>query len=134
MLRLPREAYDAIVDRAREGAPEEVCGVLVGDHGDESAVRRAIPTDNAADAPRTRYEIDPEELYAVIEDAEDDGDAVVGFYHSHPEGPARPSGTDLAQATWTGYSYLIVDLAGEPFVGSWRYTGESFSREVLRLE
>jgi proteasome lid subunit RPN8/RPN11 len=34
----------------------------------------------------------------------------VGFYHSHPDHPARWSATDLAEAHWTGCSYVITSV------------------------
>lgn len=136
MLRFDRSAHDAVVAAAREGAPREVCGVLAGEYGDEeSRVAAAHPTANVADAPRTRYELDPEEQLRVIEGIEDRGRDVVGFYHSHPSGPAAPSGTDVANATWSGYSYVICALVGEPVVRSWRWDREagSFEREVVEV-
>lgn len=133
MLTLPRSVRDELVARAREGAPHEVCGILAGDRGEVSTVERAVPTENVADAPRVRYAIDPEEQVAVMDDLESADLDVVGFYHSHPEGPERPSATDEARATWAGYSYLIVSLAGaEPTAGCWRWTGERFEEEEIR--
>jgi len=145
MIRFTREAYDAMVAHAREGTPEEVCGVLGGRReaaGEETAaaadtvdlvstVRRA---DNAAAASRSTYEIAPAEQLSLMDAIEADGEEVVGFYHSHPQGPPRPSRTDAAQATWPDRPYVIVVLDGEtPFVGSWRWTGEAFVSERVAL-
>jgi proteasome lid subunit RPN8/RPN11 len=137
MIELPRETYDAIVDHASEGAPEEVCGVLGGDYGEErTRVESAHRAENAAETPKTEYEIDPEEQLALIETIEDDGGEVAGFYHSHPAGPTQPSATDAARATWPGVSYCIVVLDGRhPYVGSWRWNddSETFEQEVVRV-
>lgn len=139
MLELARTVYDVMVDHARKGAPAEMCGVLVGmEHGEDeqgvTAVERAIATENVADHPNTTYRIDPEELFEVIETAESVGQEVVGFYHSHPTGPRGPSQTDVAQATWDGYPYLIVSLDGAvPFVDGWRWNGERFVPEPIRV-
>ena len=44
------------------------------------------------------------------------GGELVGFYHSHPDNPARPSQTDLDQA-WPTFSYVILAVQnGEPGV------------------
>lgn len=134
-LLLDPSVRDAVVTHAREGAPEEVCGVLGGTYGargdgDPSHARTARRVPNVAATPRTRYELDPAAQFRAMEAVEDDGEAVVGFYHSHPRGPSRPSATDEALATWTGYSYVIVSFDGSaPEVGSWRWTGEGFERE-----
>lgn len=132
MLVLPDSVRDTILSHAERGGEEEICGVLAGDHGDErSRVTAAHPTANAAANPRTRYRIDPEELLATIESIEEAGREVVGFYHSHPNGPAAPSATDAARATWSGYSYVICSLDGSPSIDSWRWTSEEFVAEEI---
>lgn len=140
VIEFTRAAYDAVVDHARRDDPAEVCGVLAGFPGetadrDRDVVVEARPTENVAERPETRYRIDPEELFAVVESIENDGLGVVGFYHSHPAGPANPSETDVARATWTDHSYVICALDGHPFVGSWRWRGdeEGFVRETVAL-
>jgi proteasome lid subunit RPN8/RPN11 len=131
-------ARTAIVDHARVGAaetpPVEVCGVLVGEQStDWDRVTGSRRVANAAADPTTRYELDPETTMATIDDVTDAGDDVVGFYHSHPHGPAEPSATDRELATWTGYVYLVVSLAGvNPAISAWRWTGERF--EQLTVE
>ncbi|RQH03553.1 M67 family peptidase [Natrarchaeobius oligotrophus] len=112
---------DAIVERARDGRPREICGVLGGEFGDErSRVRSQYPAANVAETPRTRYRIDPERQLSIFDRLEERGEEIVGFYHSHPTGPPRPSATDAAKATWPDRSYLIASL--EPFeLGSWRW-------------
>jgi proteasome lid subunit RPN8/RPN11 len=146
-LVLDRPVRDAVVEHARDGDPEEVCGVLGGTHGTvgtdggageadvgSSYARTARRVSNVAAEPRSRYELDPTEQFRAMEAVEAAGDAVVGFYHSHPRGPLAPSATDEALATWAGYSYVIVSLGGpEPEVGSWRWTGEAFRRERVEL-
>lgn len=132
-LRIETDVHTRLLTRARDGAPDEVCGVLIGRRADALAevVTDARPVPNVADDPQVRYELDPAETLTVIEAAEDATDDVVGFYHSHPSSPARPSATDRAQATWTGYVYCIVSPT-ENAVRAWRWTGESF--EPLSIE
>jgi proteasome lid subunit RPN8/RPN11 len=145
---VPASVRDELLSHAREGAPEEVCGILAGTNGDgETAgsgarwpsrcVETHHPAANVAGTPRTRYEIDPREQLELMERIEDAGREVVGFYHSHPQGPAEPSATDAAQATWPGRSYVIASLDGgdaAASVGSWRWTGERFIAEEVRIE
>jgi proteasome lid subunit RPN8/RPN11 len=137
MLTLPREVYDAVIDHARDGAPEEVCGILGGDHGtDRTRVESVHRAHNAADTPRTAYAIDPGEQLELIDRVEAAGEDLAGFYHSHPAGPSRPSRTDAARAAWPGQSYLLVALDGRhPYVGSWRWEGDAgeFVGEQVRL-
>lgn len=100
--------------------------MLVGERGPPDRVTRIERATNAAATPETRYELDPAEQLSLLESVESAGREVVGFYHSHPNGPAGPSATDAAQATWDGYVYAIVSLADEPSLGAWRWTGEAF--------
>lgn len=134
MLVLPRTVRDALVAHAREGEPNEICGILSGTRGNESRVERAHRTENVADTPRVTYAIDPAEQLELMEEIDENGREVVGFYHSHPDGPDEPSATDAARATWPDYLYVIVSLQGaEPLVGAWRWTGETFEREAVEV-
>jgi proteasome lid subunit RPN8/RPN11 len=144
-LVLERSVVDALFEHAREGAadgPREVCGVLAGrrTHGgaplddapaDRATAAHRVP--NAAARPRTEYELDPEATLRTIEAIAAAGDDLIGFYHSHPDSPARPSETDRARATWTGYVYLIVSPA-EDALRAWRWTGEAFAPLDVRIE
>ena len=135
MLSLTRDAYDGIVSRGYDGGDEEVCGVLAGDYGDrESRVLDIYPVENAADSPQIRYAMDPEDQLAAIDAVEEAGLEVVGFYHSHPAGPTHPSETDVARATWPGYSYAICAFDGYPFLGSWRWRSDGFEGERVAVE
>ena len=135
MLSFTRDAYDAIVRRGYGGGDQEVCGVLAGDYGDgESHVTDVYPVENAADTPQVRYAMEPEELLAAIDEVEDAGFDVVGFYHTHPAGPTHPSATDVERATWRGYSYAICAFDGHPFLGSWRWRGDGFEGERVAVE
>ncbi|WP_144901206.1 desampylase [Halobellus captivus] len=133
-LTLTRDVYDEIVYQGYGGADEEICGILGGEFGDEeSVVHEVRQVANIAETPQIRYAMDPEEQLAATETLEDAGYDVVGFYHTHPTGPPRPSETDAARATWPGYSYAICAFDGYPFVGSWRWTDEGFQREIVGL-
>lgn len=138
MIELTRATYDGIVSHAYIGGEQEVCGVLAGARGADGTttrVTRRYEATNVAETPRSRYRVDPEEQLELMERAADEDLDVVGFYHSHPTGPPRPSETDAAQATWLDHSYVICALDGQPFVGSWRWRGDAagFEQEVVAL-
>ncbi|HUR69127.1 MAG TPA: M67 family metallopeptidase [Candidatus Thermoplasmatota archaeon] len=108
MLRIARVDLDAIYAHAREGAPHEVCGLLAGRAGE---VARVFRVRNAHVRPETEYLLDPAEHLRLTLHVEDElGLCVMGFYHSHPAGPARFSATDAARASWPGARYLLVHL------------------------
>lgn len=135
MLTLTREAYDEIVHQGYGGGSEEVCGVLAGEYGETAShVADIYPVENAADTPQIRYAMDPEEQLAAIDELENAGLELVGFYHSHPSGPTHPSETDVNRATWPDYSYAICAFDGYPFLGSWRWLGDGFEREQVAVD
>jgi proteasome lid subunit RPN8/RPN11 len=108
---LLRVALETLVAHAREEAPNECCGLLLGTELSIAEIARAK---NIADQPRSRFLIDPKDHIDLRRAARARGLDVLGFYHSHPSSPAVPSPTDLAEATYPGHLYLIVGLAAEP--------------------
>ncbi|MBX9815700.1 MAG: hypothetical protein A4S12_02610 [Proteobacteria bacterium SG_bin5] len=92
--------------RARAAAsPVEICGLLLGAPG---AILEAPPCANVAAEPERRFELDPAALFAAHRRAREGGPAILGHYHSHPEGPARPSAEDARQAAADGALWLIL--------------------------
>jgi [CysO sulfur-carrier protein]-S-L-cysteine hydrolase len=117
-------ALAAMIDHARQDAPLECCGLILGEGGrvDESvAMRNARASEKA-------YLIDPAEHLAVLKRARAEGRAVLGAYHSHPRSPAVPSPTDLAEAHYEEFLYVIVSLAdpASPDVRGYRLRGRHF--------
>jgi proteasome lid subunit RPN8/RPN11 len=133
VLVLSRTAYDAIIDHARADVPREACGALLGHQkDDERHAEEVRHVTNVSETPRVTYELDPEATLAAFDEAEAAGRDVVGFYHSHPTGPARMSATDHEQAAWPGRSYVLVSLAARPpALDAWTWTGEAFERESV---
>lgn len=108
-LILTRTHYDDIVAHAREGYPEEVCGLLSGRAGRVDAVWRAR---NVAANARLDYEMDPQTLLKQFE-FEAQGQELVAIYHSHPASPAYPSATDALRAYYPESLYVICSLADQ---------------------
>lgn len=124
MTEIATIVVDAVVAHAREAAPAECCGLLLGTG---NMVVAASPTRNIAADPSRRFEIDPQDHIDVRRDARGRGLAVLGFYHSHPRSPALPSPTDLAAASYPDHLYLIVSLASPtPDVGLFRLEDGNF--------
>jgi proteasome lid subunit RPN8/RPN11 len=107
-VRVSRSVVDAIIDHARQDAPNECCGMLVGSLDEVDA---SVPARNIAPTPATRYEIDPREHIALNRALRGSGREVVGVYHSHPHGPNRPSKSDITEAFYPQFVYLIASLA-----------------------
>jgi proteasome lid subunit RPN8/RPN11 len=111
MLKIDQSCYDQLRRHGEETYPEECCGVLLGrvEEDDQRLVTAVARAGNTrTDSPQNRYNIDPRELIAIQRHARERGLDIVGFYHSHPDHPARWSPTDLAEAHWLGCSYVIT--------------------------
>jgi proteasome lid subunit RPN8/RPN11 len=128
---LSRRAHDDIVAHARETAPAECCGLLVGT-GD--TVAEAVRAANV-DVNPNRFEIDPGDHIRARRAARALGWEVLGFYHSHPHSPATPSPSDRAEALYPDHLYLIVSLRGDPAeVRLFRLEADGFAEVPWRLE
>ena len=124
----------------REGAaayPNECCGVMIGrDDANGRIVRRLKPLANSFDTAERyhRFSLSPKDLMQAEKDAAGAGELVLGFYHSHPDHPARPSEYDRQHA-WPFYSYVIVAIAGgkPAAMTSWRLqeSTEQFDEEII---
>ena len=92
--------------------PQEGCGILIGRVEDErKVVLDVILTDNAYREERRhrRYTIPPAQLLKGELQAEERWLQVIGYFHSHPDHPARPSVHDFELA-WPDYSYLLLSV------------------------
>jgi proteasome lid subunit RPN8/RPN11 len=132
-IRLRRDVLAAMVAHARQTYPRECCGLLLGRDG---RVERSWPAANLAESA-TRFLVDPRDHFAAIRSARAFDLAVVGVYHSHPSPPARPSATDLVEATDPDLLTLIVVPAGtngEPEVRAVYLERGNFREVALVLE
>lgn len=127
-LEIPRRTIAALIAAADAAGPQEACGLLLGPG---LAVR---PAANCADEPARHFEIDPAILLAAHKAAREGGPALVGYYHSHPAGPPRPSATDRASASGDGRVWAIVGRADSAWeIGWFRDTPEGFTPLPTRL-
>ena len=114
-LRLPSAIADEIRRHGEGAYPAECCGALVGRvEGEAKEVVRLAPAVNRRTDDPHRYLIAPDDLRRLELDVRAAGQEIVGYYHSHPDHPARPSAFDTEHA-WPWYSYLIVRIEqGQP--------------------
>jgi proteasome lid subunit RPN8/RPN11 len=112
MLKIGRKEYEGLRQHGEETYPYECCGLLLGrTNGDERVVASIARAGNTrTDSPQNRYNIDPKDYIRIQKEGRERGEDVIGFYHSHPDHPARWSPTDLAEAHWPGYSYVITSV------------------------
>jgi proteasome lid subunit RPN8/RPN11 len=108
---LSAQRENCIRSEGERSYPNECCGILLGRIGDEGSrvVEDLIPIENGWDTEEQyhRFQIEPEDMMRAERVARRRGLDVLGFYHSHPDHPAKPSDFDREQAL-PFYSYIIV--------------------------
>ncbi len=135
-IALTHTALHKIKVHAMEAYPEECCGVLVGletDSGKE--VYDVIRIDNAKEENRKRrFLITPADYTRAEAAASAEGLGVMGFYHSHPDHPSRPSQFDLDHAwPWCSYVIAAVEERIPAAVKSWvlKEDRSGFDEEII---
>src|SRR5216117_829816 len=103
------EIDQAIRLHGQETYPHECCGALIGT---ADAVTGTVALPNTTEeGPRRRFLVRPSDYRQAEQRATEIGGELLGFYHSHPDHPARPSQYDLDHA-WPTFAYIIVAVAG----------------------
>jgi proteasome lid subunit RPN8/RPN11 len=111
-IQLQPEHDKAIRAHGVDAFPHECCGFLLGyDADDVRRIVRVTEAVNRRGAPEkhNRFTISPEAFLQAEKTARAEKLDVLGFYHSHPNAPARPSQYDVDHA-WPVYSYIIVSV------------------------
>lgn len=99
------QALAAMRAAAAAAHPREACGLLLGEG---AQITEARETANVHPSPETHFEIDPQALIDAHRAARASGLQVVGYFHSHPQGEAKPSATDRACAAGDGRVWAII--------------------------
>ena len=120
-----------------ETYPYECCGALLGrDRVDSREVVDLMPLENRRnDSPRNRFEVTAEDVQLAEKTAREKGIELIGWYHSHPDAPARPSEYDRDHA-WPWYSYIIISVQkGAPRdMTSWRLQDDRSAYDPEEVE
>ncbi len=150
-LGISAELAEKIREHGVETYPYECCGALLGrdqgsiEGGDSIAgtgrnlreILSLFPLVNRRDdSPRNRFAVASEDVREAEKAASAQGLEVVGWYHSHPDHPARPGDFDREHA-WPWYSYIIVSVeVGVPKdMSSWRLKDDrsGYSNEKIEI-
>lgn len=138
-LKISQSDFDTIECEGQRTFPEECCGFILGKKdGDDRNVTKLLSADNMREdeARHNRFSISPQDYMKGDKAARAEGLDILGFYHSHPNAPARPSQFDLDHA-WPWYSYVIVSIMdGEPKnMTSWIMDDDrsKFSEETINV-
>lgn len=139
MLKIGQSHYDALRHHGEETYPHECCGVLLGrfeDDGTRVVTTIARAGNTRTDSPQNRYNIDIKDLIRIQREARERGEDPIGFYHSHPDHPARWSKTDLEDAHYPGHSYVITSVEKGKAVttNSFELTGSDVTNDKLFVD
>jgi sulfur-carrier protein adenylyltransferase/sulfurtransferase len=131
-LILPAGIAEALLDHARRELPNEACGLLSGSLA-EGRATAFHPARNAEASP-LRYDVHSDDLVRIVLGIEDDGEDLVGIFHSHVRSRAVPSATDLRTAHYPGVVHVLASLAdpatsADDALRAWRIE-DGVSREV----
>jgi len=130
-VKLPAAVANAIIAHARQGKPEEVCGIV---RGRGLMAFEAVTGRNIAGERIENYEVDPETLLLQFA-FEDAGDEMMAIYHSHPVSVAYPSATDTWNAHYPDCIYLICSLEFDdaPVIRAFRMTPHWIELDLATL-
>ena len=144
-LNISHELAERIGQHGVETFPHECCGALLGrdsafeENADGETPREVLElfplVNRRDDSPRNRFAVTAEDVLEAEKAARQHGLVVVGWYHSHPDHPARPSQFDREHA-WPWYSYIIVSvMSGKPAeMTSWRLNDDRQDYTPERIE
>jgi len=107
-LSLKRDQQTEILDFCAQASPHEACGLLLGNEGE---VQRVVLSENISPTPTRHFEIDPALIIQYQKISRAGGVAIMGHFHSHPEGQALPSDTDRAHLYDKNMVWCIVSVA-----------------------
>lgn len=122
---------DEIVAHAKDGFPDEVCGLLAGRNG---VVQRLFRITNI-DKSSISYMMEPAEQFKAFKEMRQKGMELLAIYHSHPTSAAQPSRTDVSLAYYPEAVYVIASMqkAGSPEINGFRIIDGKISEEVLEI-
>jgi proteasome lid subunit RPN8/RPN11 len=143
-LKISSELADKIRAHGAQTYPHECCGALLGkdvkvaDRRVYREIHALHPLVNRRDdSPNNRFSVTSQDVLDAEKSARQQGFEVVGWYHSHPDHPARPSQYDRDHA-WPWYSYIILSVANRipEEMTSWRLADDrsEFESEEIGLQ
>lgn len=114
---------------AERAWPEECVGALLGEGNTFVCAR---PLENVAAKRKAAFLVSAKDYLSAQAEAQAKGLSLLGFYHSHPDGPAEPSATDAASATpgeWTVILKVTAGVAAAP--RAFHFAHEHFCEETI---
>ena len=130
-MKITNSIMNHLLSHAREGYPNEVCGLMAGKDGTVSRIFRTTNIDKSS----ISYMMEPSEQFRAFKEMRAEGLELLGIYHSHPTSQAYPSQTDVRLAFYPDVAYLIVSLQNpdKPVIKGFRIVDGIISDEALEI-
>jgi proteasome lid subunit RPN8/RPN11 len=126
-LLLRRSHWQAMRRHASRHFPLEACGLLAGKN---ERVELALGIPNTARSP-VRFRMEPGAQWRAFQRMESAGLDLVGIYHSHPQGPDRPSETDIAENMYPAAQIILYRVEGRWQARAFRIEGGKANEIIL---
>ncbi len=133
MISIPKTVYEAMIEHAKKGYPNEACGITGGAAPEQ--LNHFFPMRNA-DESAISYFMDPREQLEIFKKMRSLSVEMNGIFHSHVASEAYPSQKDIRLAFYPEVSYLIVSLADmkKPVLRSFKIENEQVTEEKINIE
>ena len=131
-MKIPLNIIDELIAQARQDAPNETCGYLLGTENgySEAEVTEHYWMENIDHSPE-HFSFSPKEQFAALRYAREKGLKILANWHSHPASPSRPSQEDLRLANDPTIRYVILSLHEGVHLNSFKIlNGEVVDKEV----
>ncbi|MGX8696225.1 MAG: Mov34/MPN/PAD-1 family protein [Prevotella sp.] len=128
-MNIPQNIIQQLIAQAREDAPNETCGYLLGTA--DGTVAENYPMENIDHSPE-HFSFSPKQQFEALRYARQHELKILANWHSHPASPSRPSAEDLRLANDPSIRYAILSLLdGEPKLNSFKIiNNEVVDKEV----
>lgn len=130
-MKIQKTIVDEIMAHAREGYPNEVCGLMAGKNDTVTRIFRMTNIDESS----VSYMMEPQEQFRAFKEIRNEGLELMAIYHSHPTSGAYPSQTDVRLAFYPEAVYIIASLqrVGNPEIKGFRIVDGRISEEALEV-
>lgn len=131
MLIIKKELLKRITEHAFREFPNEACGILAGN---QERVNKVYEMVNVEKSPATFF-MDAQQQLMVMKQIRNDGQEMIGIYHSHVASPAYPSAHDVELAFYPDTSYVIVSIKDKnnPSIRSFKIVEGKITEEELEI-
>ena len=130
-MKIPQEIIEKLISQAKQDAPNETCGYLLGTSGPEGdVVTEHYWMENIDHSPE-HFSFAPKDQFTALRYARSKGLKILANWHSHPASPSRPSQEDLRLANDPTIRYAILSLHEGIHLNSFKIqNGEVVNKEV----